>query len=190
MVVWDPTLLFRQLLPDEAAVAEFLDEIDFYAINGELDAGLSFDEGIARAIERHPHRTRLLEAFRARWDETIGDVIPGMTTLIDDVRSSGLPVYGLTNFSAETWPRTKARFPVLDRLDGFVVSGEEGIRKPDPRAFDIAAARFGLAPARTLFVDDLGVNVEAAVAAGFLGHVFTDAAALRATLVSLGAVGD
>jgi 2-haloacid dehalogenase len=132
----------------------------------------------------------LLEAFARRWDETVGDEIPGTAAIIGELQHAGQPVFGLTNFSAETWPRALERYPVLRRLDGVVVSGEEGVRKPDRPIFEILRTRFALVPGRALFVDDLGVNVEAAIALGYLGHVFTNARALRATLVNLGALAD
>lgn len=76
--------------------------------------------------------------------------------------------------------------PVVHLLQGVVVSGREGIAKPDPRVFDLAAERFGLDPARTVFTDDREENVEAAMARGYLGAVFTGPGRLRRRLSDLG----
>jgi FMN phosphatase YigB (HAD superfamily) len=52
--------------------------------------------------------------------------------------SARRPLFGLTNFSAETYPPTVARFELLSWLRGVVVSGEVGVIKPNPRIYEIA----------------------------------------------------
>jgi 2-haloacid dehalogenase len=86
--------------------------------------------------------------------------------------------------SAEKFPVGRARFEFFDWFDGIVVSGEERLKKPDPRIFELAARRFGLAPAATLFVDDRASNCAAASALGFRTHHFTGGAGLREALVA------
>jgi 2-haloacid dehalogenase len=66
------------------------------------------------------------------------------------------------------------------------VSGTERVAKPDPAIYELLADRFGLDPARTAFVDDRVVNVEAATACGFHGIHFTGADRLRSELRALG----
>jgi 2-haloacid dehalogenase len=74
----------------------------------------------------------------------------------------------------------------LELFDDILISGEIGVTKPDPRAFEQAVARFGVSPVTTFFVDDIAANVHASRAAGFTGLLFTSAAELRQQLVSLG----
>ena len=105
---------------------------------------------------------------------------------IVDVLDAGLAAHGLTNWPAETFWVAGRKAPVVGLLDGVVVSGQEGIAKPDPRIFDLAAERFGLDPRRTLFTDDREVNVAAAVERGFVGEVYTGPTALRERLRQLG----
>ena len=76
--------------------------------------------------------------------------------------------------------------PLFDRFAGIVVSGEEGIVKPDPAIYALALDRFGLSPGEGAFLDDRADNVAAADAAGLVGHVFVDAADTRAWLAGLG----
>src|SRR5437763_1718817 len=85
----------------------------------------------------------------------LGDEISGTARIVDELRTAGVPVYGLTNFSAETFPVARRRFPVLDRLDGVVVSGAEGIAKPDPELFEVLLSRYRLVPARPVVAGDL-----------------------------------
>ena len=93
---------------------------------------------------------------------------------------------------AETFPWARATFPVLQRFEGIVVSGEEGVAKPDPRLYGVLINRYGLSPADTVFVDDRQVNVDAARGVGLQGLLFVDAATLRVDLRRLGllVVGD
>jgi 2-haloacid dehalogenase len=74
----------------------------------------------------------------------------------------------------------------LELFDDILISGEMRVTKPDPRAFELAAARFGVSPGTTFFVDDVPANVDAARAAGFTGLLFTSAPELREQLVSTG----
>src|SRR5437763_6526126 len=116
----------------------------------------------------------------------LGDEISGTARIVDELRTAGVPVYGLTNFSAETFPVARRRFPVLGRLDGVVVSGEEGVAKPDREFFEVLVSRYRLVPSRTVFVDDNTGHVAAAARLGFDAIVFREPAALRTALVARG----
>jgi HAD superfamily hydrolase (TIGR01509 family) len=86
--------------------------------------------------------------------------------------------------SPETAAGTFAMSPAFARLKHVVVSGEVGLMKPDPRIFQLAAERAGLAPAELLFVDDSRRNTDAAAALGFDVHLFDDPAALHPALAA------
>ncbi|WP_308121947.1 HAD-IA family hydrolase [Actinotalea ferrariae] len=75
---------------------------------------------------------------------------------------------------------------MIRRLEDVLVSGREGLAKPDPRIFELAVERFGLERQRTLFTDDSRVNVEAAARVGLRAELFTSHAALRRTVRALG----
>ena len=111
-------------------------------------------------------------------------MIPGAIAesreVFDNFKDRGLPVYGLTNFSRETFAAALACFDVLRRFDAVLVSGEEGLIKPDPAIFRRAAARFDLQPPATLFIDDSARNIAAARALGFQTHHFNGGPALIA----------
>ena len=138
-------------------------------------------------IARHPEHRALIEAFGPRFGETIPALVPGMADLVGALAARGVPLFAITNFSAEFWPPIRVREAALfDLFDAIVVSGEERLVKPDPAIFAVALDRFGLAPGEGLFVDDRPENVEAAEKAGLAGHVFTAAAPLRAELECYG----
>jgi 2-haloacid dehalogenase len=112
--------------------------------------------------------------------------IDGTVALFDRLRAAGVPVYALSNWSAETFPWGRDRFPFLGDFDGVLLSGEVGLAKPDREIFDELRARFDLEPASTLFVDDSVANVEAAARLGFRTHHFRSPEALEAELLALG----
>jgi 2-haloacid dehalogenase len=182
---WDPRRLYRSLIPDEAELDRFLTDVCSPAFNAELDAGRSFDDACTELAERHPDHAELIHAWK-RQDEMVGGEIPGVADLVRRLRLRGVPRYLLTNMPTDVFAARATAFPILGEFQGAVVSGAEGILKPSPAIFALLAARFGLVPAETLFIDDAEVNVAGARAAGYEAHRFVDAATLEAELLRLG----
>ena len=185
LIDWDPRHLYRRLLPEDE-IEEFLDEVGFAAWNYAQDAGGSWDEAVERLAARHPHRRELIAAYPARFPETLAGPMPGSVEVLRDLHAAGVRLLALTNWSAETYPHAEATFDFLTLFEDIVVSGAEGIAKPDPAVFALLVDRYRLDPAATVFVDDSPVNVAAAAAAGLRAVRFTDADTLRADLSRLG----
>ena len=185
LIEWDPRLLYRDLLPDPADLDRFLAEICNPDWNATLDAGRPFDEACDELATRHPDRAELIHAWK-RQDEMIAGEIAGTAALVARLGDAGIPLYLLTNMPAEVFAARRAQYSVLQRFDGAVVSGEEGVLKPSAEIFAMLRRRFDLDPAATLFVDDLEVNVAGAAAAGFRAHRFVDAPTLEVELQAQG----
>ena len=186
LIDWNPRHLYRKLLPgDEAAMERFLAEICSPAWNAELDGGRPFSDGVRELSERHPEYARLIEAYHTRWPEMLGGVVEGSVELLEELSRTGVALYALTNWSAETYPIAGGRFPFLRRFRGIVVSGQERLQKPDPRFFQVLLRRYSVAPETALFIDDSAANVDEARRLGMSGVVFRSAAALRRELVAL-----
>jgi FMN phosphatase YigB (HAD superfamily) len=180
---WDPRLLYRQLLPDDAAIDAFFAEVDFMAWNLEFDRGATWDDGVATLAARHPHRAELVRAFHERWHDTLPGTIEETVEIVEELAAREVPLYAITNFSAEKWDETVARFPFLGTaFRDVVVSGREGMLKPEAAIFALCLERNGLAAADCVFVDDSARNVAGATALGFDALLFTTPAALRADL--------
>jgi len=112
--------------------------------------------------------------------------IDASVEILRELKEAGVPVYALTNMETWTYPGRRDRYPFLRWFDGTVVSGFEGVAKPDGRVFELLLDRFGLAPETTLFIDDSAKNVEAARAAGMQGIEFESPAGLRRRLEDAG----
>ena len=186
LIPFNPRWLFRKLLQDEASIDRFFAETDFDAWNTAMDAGRRFADGVAAHSRRFPHYRSLFEAFFERWHETIGEPIAESVEVLQALQKGGIRTYALTNFSAETYPLAVARFPFLADFDGAVVSGSEGVVKPDSAIYQRLVQRYSIDPARAVFIDDKLENVEAARRLGFNGIHFSDPALVRPALRALG----
>jgi len=184
---WNPRHLYRGLFDgDEDAMEHFLATVCTPEWNAHNDRGRPLAEGVALLSAEHPDQAELIEAFAARWPETVAGPIEGSVQVLAELVENGTPVYALSNWSAETFGQARTRYEFLGWFDGMVISGHEGVIKPEPRIFEILCERWGLQPASTVFVDDTEVNVEAAHALGFQAIRFHDPPGLRAALVEAG----
>lgn len=187
LVDWNPRYLYRQLFSDDVAGMEwFLAEVCSPAWNAAQDAGRSWDEAVDEAIARHPDQAARIRAYRDRWIETLGEALAPTVQLLDELRDGDCRLYALTNWSGETFPHALERYPFLGWFDGIVVSGQERLAKPDPAIFLLLMERHDLRAERTVFIDDMAYNVEAAARLGMRAIHFRDAAELRRDLARLG----
>jgi 2-haloacid dehalogenase len=186
LIDWNPRYLYRTLFDgDEAAMEHFLTHVCSPEWNHRQDAGRSFADGCAELVRDFPEARPLIEAWRERFDETLGGPIAGTVEILAALRARGVPLYALSNWWAETFPIARARFDFLRWFDGIVISGELGVAKPDPRIFAHLLETYGLRADATVFIDDLPANVAAAAAAGMHPILFTEPVALRAALREL-----
>jgi HAD superfamily hydrolase (TIGR01509 family) len=184
LLQWDPLFLYRKLFPDDAAAQAFLAETGLMQMHARFDGGRPFADGLAELAARFPHHEAALRAWDDRWEETIPGAIDGTVELLEELHARGVALYALTNYSAEKFPTARTRFPFFARFRDIVVSGEEGMIKPDARIYRLLLQRTGSAAANTLFIDDSAANIAAADAHGIVTHLFTDPPALRRALVA------
>lgn len=183
---WSPRYLFDDLIPDAVDREFFFTTVCPPAWNNAQDAGRSWADAVAEAVGRHPDHAEHIRAYDEHWLRTVAGLIDGTVDILTELRDTGIPVYALTNFSAEKWPLAVAEWEPLQWFDGAVVSGTEGVVKPGPDIFRLLLDRFGLDAGRTFFTDDTAVNVEGARAVGIVAELFTGPAALRSQLTELG----
>jgi len=187
LIRWDPRNLYRKLFPgEEHAMEAFLGNVCTVEWNERQDAGRTFADAVAELVPRHADKIELIEAFGRRFDEMITGAIEGTVEILADLKRAGVPRYALTNWSAETFPPQRDRFEFLSWFDGIVVSGEEGVIKPDPRIFAILLERYRIAPGEAVFIDDNPANAAAAHALGIHGIHFRSPELLRRELEKLG----
>ncbi len=183
---WNPLYLFRKLFDSEEEALWFHGNICTPDWNMGFDAGKPFARGVAELQARFPRYWREIAAFDLRWKETIGGIMKGTSAIHDELVAAELPTFAITNFSWEKWVSVLPDFPFLEKFDGIVVSGIEGLVKPDPRIFQLFCDRYSLLPQSCVMIDDNDINVAAARGIGMQAIHFTSPARLRKDLIGLG----
>ncbi len=128
------------------------------------------------------HTYEEVEAFRHRYqaDEAINE---GVLNLICQLRGHyKLAVLSNAPPNLAQW---LTDWGMLDLFDVVFCSGDEGVKKPDPAAFQVTLERLGVAPEEAVFIDDTRGHVRAAQALGIHGILFTTAEALVVELDDL-----
>lgn len=125
LIDWDPHHLYDPYFGDRARADWFLQNICTMEWNTQMDGGKPFAEGIAELSARFPEWSKEIAMFHSQWTKMVGGPIPGMLELVRELKAAGHRLYGLSNWSAETFPLICGDYPVLKLLDGMVVSGFE-----------------------------------------------------------------
>jgi FMN phosphatase YigB (HAD superfamily) len=185
-VRWDPRTLYSKIFPDPVERDWFLNHVCTMDWHVAHDLGSPFAETRPALIARFPEHEAAILAWGDRWWEMFSGPISETEAAMDALHAAQVPQFALTNMATHTWPGTRAMSPAFGRLKGVVVSGEEGMAKPDPAIFRLVCERFGYRPEEMLFVDDVTRNIAAAAALGFATHLFDDPKALMPALEAHG----
>ncbi|MDR5855523.1 HAD-IA family hydrolase [Caballeronia sp. LZ062] len=191
LIDWNREYLYKQLIPDETERRWFLDNVCKMEWVVQQDGGQSVEEGTAELVALYPEHEPLIRAFYARWHEMVAGVLEEGVALVDRLDAAGMPLFGLTNWSAETFPYAWERFDVLRRFKEIVVSGRVGLVKPNPQIFALMRAEIekhlpDVHPHELVFIDDNAANAQAATDLGWHGVHHTGAPETEAKLRALG----
>jgi 2-haloacid dehalogenase len=185
LIEWDPRNLYRRYFDTPQAMEAFLSEVDFNAWNTCQDKGRPFAEGVAELSGKFPQHARLIHAFQEHWEESVGEPIPATIEIMKKLKQAGWRVYGLSNWSAETFPITRRKHNFFDLLDGYLISGEVKLVKPDPAIFQVMLDKIGCTAQECLFIDDNLSNIESARRLGIPSIHFQSPAQLEMDLKAL-----
>ena len=179
---WDPHHLYDPYFGDRAKTDWFLRNICTSDWNLQMDGGKPITVGVAELSAKFPEWSREISMFFTDWVKMIGGPIPGMLEFVQEMKTAGHGVYGLSNWSSETFSLIKDDYPVFQLLDGIVISGYEGVTKPGPEIYNLFLKRYSLRASGCVFIDDNATNVAGAEAVGIRGIRFTSVEALRTAL--------
>jgi 2-haloacid dehalogenase len=187
LITWDPHPAIAKAVGREQATRFLADQrFDFMAWNHQQDAGRSWDGGEKAAVMSHPHWEEAIRAYRANFGDSLLGAIQDTVQILRELHAAGIPLFGLTNWSAELFPVARLRFDFLDLFDDIIVSGQEGVAKPNPEIFKILRERIPVPLERCVFIDDSAANIQAAGRAGLDTILFTDTGHLREDLLVRG----
>ena len=183
LIEWDRRNLFEKLIDDPAELQVFLDTVFTMEDNMELDRGTPLHDVASAVALRHPQKRDLVMAFADRWPETLGGVIDGTVQILDELSLNGVPLYALSNWGRDTFAMIEPNYSFFELFDGMVISGREGVIKPDPAIFDLLCSRHSFEPEDAVFIDDSGANIAAAMSLGFDAILFEQPDRLRQQLL-------
>jgi 2-haloacid dehalogenase len=187
LLEWNPRYVYHRYFPnDPDGMEEFLLEIDFMGWNAQQDKGRTFAEGVEALSKQFPHHAHLIQAYHDHWVDSIGEAYWETVDLIHQLKEKGYPIYGLSNWSAETFPHAREKYNFFDLFDDMVISGAVGFVKPEPEIFQILLDKIGRPAKECLFIDDSLPNIQQANAMGFKTIHFVSPSQLKDKLVQLG----
>jgi len=179
LIPWNRMGALLRVADDRRHAEDLAHDVFTLEVNELLDMGHPVEEVRAAVVRDHPELGWVVDGYVEHFRHSLGEGITGSAELVDELLADGVRCVGLSNWSAITFEGVADAYPVLHRLEGIVISGEEGICKPDPRIYRTCEQRFGFAPDDALFVDDSAPNVDAALEAGWDSVHFIDPDQLR-----------
>jgi len=192
---WQPERMLREVLPqhakDDTRARHWVKQI-FQDYGGDWG---DFDRGTVEPpvlVQRIAQRTGLSEAEVQRVVDAVPQELqpqPASVALLRRLHEAGHPLYYLSNMPVPYADFLQATHDFMNLFSDGVFSGRVHHNKPEPAIFELAAVRFGHAPAELLFFDDHEPNISAAVALGWQGHHFVGAEAAEAVLQARGLLG-
>ncbi|QAT49732.1 HAD family phosphatase [Caproiciproducens sp. NJN-50] len=143
-----------------------------------LDAGtIEESYAVSEVQKRIPQFAEAVATAMDHW-RCVLDPVPGMPELVDRIRQNGYRLYLLSNVSLR-FLRFYGEVAMFRHFDGFLISAEEKLVKPDPAIYRRLCEKFELLPSECLFIDDMQENIDEAVRQGFQGHRFAGAEELE-----------
>lgn len=186
LVDWNPHYLFDAYFNDEDKCNYFIENVCNTEWNAQMDKGKPFEVAVKERIAEFPEFEEAIRLYQSEWMKTMGGEIPGMYELIKSLKENGFPViYGLTNWSAETFPPVREKYEIFSLIDHIVCSGEEKLLKPDPKIYQTLLERYNLKAEESVFIDDNINNVKGAIDMGMESIRFVNAEQLQKDLNEL-----
>jgi FMN phosphatase YigB (HAD superfamily) len=119
-----------------------------------------------------------VDEWRQIWCSIIVGEIPGMRQSLGELKDE-FTLVALSNTDEVHWNYVLTAFPIFQLLDGWIVSFEEGVMKPDPAIYERLMDRYGNGKPPCYYTDDIPQFVEASRNMGWDAEVFTDAARFK-----------
>lgn len=182
---WDIRFLYEKIIDDPEELEWFLEHVVTPEWHFQHDAGRRFVETSAELIARYPEQANRIKLFEPRFNETNPEEVEGVIEIIARLKQAGVPLFAISNFSAEFWPPFRQNKPVFKMFADILISGEVKLVKPDLAIYQLALRRFNVQAKQCLFIDDRLDNIHAGEQLGITGHHFTDARRLESHLQTL-----
>ncbi|PWN69396.1 HAD family hydrolase [Chryseobacterium phosphatilyticum] len=173
---WNPRYFFKDYFNDDEKMEYFLENIAQDEWNIEQDKGRPLAEGTEIQVKKFPEWEKEIRAFYDNWTIMLKSDIPQNVEVLRKLKNTDYHLFGLTNWSAETFPYALENYDFFQLFDGkIVVSGTEKLIKPDPKIWHLLLERYNIRAEESIFIDDNQKNIEMAQSLGFNTiHVLPD----------------
>jgi putative hydrolase of the HAD superfamily len=188
LLFFDNTIFFRKMMRYTARPLEEIRKVT----HDNADLLTLFERGRISPLDFHSNARDLLDAT-AGYEEFFAiynDVFSPNPPVLDILRrlKPGRRMALLSNTDVCRWTFIKSRFPEILFFEGYALSFDVGVMKPDPLIYREALGSVGSKPESSVFIDDLAENVEGAKRLGMQGIHFTERTDLAAELAAFGIV--
>ena len=165
---WNPRYFFKDYFNDDDKMEYFLTHIAQSEWNEEQDRGRSLLEGTDIQVQKFPDWEKELRAYYDNWHVMLKSDIPQNVEVLRKLSKTDYHLYGLTNWSEETFPYALENYDFFELFNGkIVVSGTEKLTKPDPKIWNVLLERYDIQADESVFIDDNPKNIEMAKSLGF-----------------------
>lgn len=186
---WNPRYFFKDYFNDDEKMEFFLKNVAVDDWNAEQDRGRTLKEGTEILIKKYPDWEKEVRAYYDNWTTMLRSDIPKNVEVLRKLADTDYELFGLTNWSHETFPYALANYDFFELFKGkIVVSGEEKLIKPDPKIWELLLERYNIKAEESVFIDDNAKNIEAAKTLGFITVHVTEETDLQTELEKLGVV--
>lgn len=184
---WNPRYFFKDHFNDDEKMEHFLQNIATDEWNAEQDRGRTLAEGTEIQVAKHPEWEKEIRAYYDNWTTMLKSDIPHNVEVLRKLEHSKYDLFGLTNWSAETFPYALENYDFFKIFEGkIVVSGTEKLIKPDPAIWKVLLERYQIKAEESVFIDDNAKNIEVAKSLGFISVRIKEDTDLEKELRDLG----
>lgn len=186
---WNPRYFFKDYFKDDVKMEFFLKNIATDEWNAEQDRGRSLKEGTEILVQQYPEWEQDIRAYYDNWTTMLRADIPQNVAVLRKLGATHYALYGLTNWSQETFPYALEHYDFFQLFQGkIVVSGEEKLIKPDAKIWQVLLERYQIQAGESVFIDDNPQNIAMAKTLGFHTIHLQDDTDLASELNALGVV--
>lgn len=172
LVDYDYEAFLRHIISDEERFAAVANIFCDYEVQRIIDREeIPFDDMMQDFIDSNKPYEQEIRTFAAFYHTIVTGEVPGMKALLTRLKAEGFKLYGLSNWCSKVYI-TMAQYDIFSLLDGFVVSADEHLMKPEPEIYRCLFDRFNLKPEECLFADDREENILGGQQLGMDGIVF------------------
>lgn len=183
LIEWHPERYFDRIIGSDKRRALF-SEVDLHGMNDRIDLGEGFRDVIYSVADANPKWRAEIQDWHDNWIQLASPSIDHSVRLLRALRSSGIPVFSLTNFGIESFAYAQKNYDFLKEFDRDYVSGHLRVIKPDPKIYEILEQDCGIEPSKLLFTDDRADNIAMAKSRGWQTHLFEGAQSWADRLMS------